>query len=176
MTDKPNMDGLALLSQLAEDLFDAEAEVIRLEAEKQVATNKVKSLSEFTIPEAMLDLGMDVIVTKSGLKVEVKDKLSAKKLTQNHAAALQWLRDNDQGGLIKTMVGVPFTAGSEHDADELVEELAGQGLAAIKSTEVHHSSLTAAIRQMLKEGIDVPMKLLRGYQTRVATIETKKKK
>jgi hypothetical protein len=170
------MDGLALLSQLAEDLFDAEAEVNRLEAEKKVAQDKVKNLSEFVIPDAMETLGMDVIVTKSGLKVEVVDKLSAKKLTHAHPAALDWLRANNQAGLIKTIVGVPFSAGSEGDADELVEQLSGEGLAAIKSVEVHHSSLTAAIKQMLKEGIDVPMKLLRGYQTRVASIDAKKKK
>jgi hypothetical protein len=169
------MDGLARLSQLAEDLFDAEAEVTRLEAEKKTAQGKVKNLSEFVIPEAMLDLGMDMIITKSGLKVMVEDKLSAKKLTQVHAAALKWLRDNDQAGLIKTVVGVPFTAGSETDADELVEQLSGEGLAAIKSVEVHHSSLAAAIRQMLKDGIEVPMDLLGGYQRRVATIDTKKK-
>lgn len=175
MTDKPDMDGLARLSQLADDLFDAETDVNRLEAEKKVATDKVKSLSEFVIPEAMEELGMDVIVTKSGLKVEVENKLSAKKLTHLHAAALQWLRDNDQGGLIKTMVGVPFSAGSEGDADELVEQLSGEGLAAIKSVEVHHSSLAAAIRTMLEEGVDVPMKLLRGFQRRVASIDTKKK-
>ena len=175
MTDKPNMDGLALLSQLAEDLFDAEAEVNRLEAEKKVAQGKVKNLSEFTIPDAMETLGIEVVVTKSGLRVEVENRLSAKKLTHRHAAALDWLRANDQAGLIKTVVGVPFSAGSEGDADELVEQLSGEGLAAIKSVEVHHSSLAAAIKQMLKEGIDVPLDLLGGYQRRVASIDTKKK-
>jgi hypothetical protein len=175
MTNPPDMDGLARLSQLADDLFEAETDVINKAAELKVAQNKVKNLSEFVIPEAMEELGMDVIVTKSGLKVEVKDALSAKKLTHRHADALKWLRDNNQGGLIKTAVTVPFSAGSEGDADELVEQLAGEGFAASKGSEVHHSSLAAAIRTMLAEGIDVPMDLLGGYQRRIATIDTKKK-
>lgn len=176
MTDpRPDMDGLSRLSQLAEDLFDAETDVVNKAAELKAAQGKVKNLSEFVIPEVMLDLGMDMIITKSGLQVKVEDKLSAKKLTQNHVAALQWLRDNNQAGLIKTVVGVPFTAGSETDADELVEQLSGEGLAAVKNIEVHHSSLAGAIRQMLKDGIDVPIDLLGGYQKRVATIDTKKK-
>lgn len=176
MTDpRPDMDGLTLLSQLADDLFDAETDVVNKAAELKTAQGKVKNLAEFTIPEAMEELGMDMIITKSGLKVEVKDALSAKKLTHKHAAALKWLRDNHQGGLIKTAVTVPFSAGSEGDADELVEQLAGEGFAAAKGMEVHHSSLAAAIRSMLKEGVDVPMDLLGGYSRRVATIDTKKK-
>jgi hypothetical protein len=176
MTDKPNMDGLARLSQLAEDLFDAETDVVNKAAELKAAQGKVRNLAEAVIPEAMEELGMDVIVTKSGLKVEVEDKLSAKKLTHRHDAALKWLRDNNQAGLIKTAVSVPFSAGSEGDADELVEQLAGEGFAAAKAVEVHHSSLAAAIRSMLAEGVDVPMELLGGFQRRVATIHTKKTK
>ena len=173
MTDTP--DGLTRLSQLADQLFDAETEVVRLEAEKKAAQQRVIQLSEFDIPTLMEELELEEVKTKSGLRVTVADKLSAKKLTQAHHAALQWLRDHEQGGLIKTVVGVPFTAGSESDADALVEELAGEGFAASKNMEVHHSSLAAAIRQMLKEGIEVPMELLGGYQRRVASIEAKKK-
>ena len=172
---KDKMDGLSRLSQLAEDLFAAESEVIRLEIEKKSAQDKVKNLAEHVIPSAMDELGMDMILTKSGLRVVVEDKLSAKKLTGRHTAALEWLRANNQGGLIKTVVGIPFTAGNENDANELVEQLAGEGFAAIKNVEVHHSRLAATMRSMLADGIDVPMDLLGGYQRRVANIETKKK-
>lgn len=176
MTNPPNMDGLARLSQLAEDLFDAETDVVNKAAELKAAQGKVRNLAEFVIPELCEELGVNTIVTKSGLKVEVTDSTYAKKLTHKHAAALKWLRENNQGGLIKTAVSVPFTAGSEGDADELVEQLAGEGFTATKAVEVHHSSLGAAIRSMLAEGIDVPLDLLGAYSKRVATIDTKKQK
>lgn len=171
MTDT---DGLARLSQLADNLFDAEALVTGLEVQLRAAQKVVKGLEEFSIPELMDELEMASFRTKSGISVTVSDKLSARKLTQKHAAALQWLRENSQGGLIKTLVGVPFTAGSESDADGLVEELAGQGFVATKTLEVHHSSLAAAIRSMLKDGVEVPMELLGGFQKRVATVSAKK--
>ena len=171
MTD----DGLTRLSQLADDLFDAETSVSVLEAQLRSAQKAVQELAEFSIPELMDELEMESFKTKSGVSVDVKDKLSAKKLTQKHSEALEWLRTHDQGGLIKTLVGVPFTAGSESDANELVEELAGQGFAASKTMEVHHSSLKAAIKSMLDDGIDVPMDLLGGYQRRVATVSAKKR-
>lgn len=167
-------DGLTRLSAMADELFDAETEVNRLELEKKQAQQRVQRLSETDIPSLMDELEIEEFKTRSGLKIEVVDKLSAKKLTQAHGKALAWLRDNGQGGLIKTLVGVPFTAGHESEADVLVEQLSGEGIAAAKSMEVHHSSLAAAIKRMLADGEDVPMELLGGYQRRVAKIEAKK--
>lgn len=164
-------DGLIRLSKLADDLGDAEAKVAQLAADLKAAQRKVVALSERDIPGLMDELGMAAFETKSGLFIEVVDTLSAKKLNQTHTAALQWLRDNGQGGLIKTLVAVPFSAGSEGDADELVEELAGEGFAATKNTEVHHSSLGAAMRSMLSDGVDVPVELLGGFQKRVAKVQ-----
>lgn len=173
MTDQAP-DGLTRLSQMTDQLFDAETEVARLTIELRAAQQRVRQLAEFDLPELMDELEMEEFKTKSGLRVTVVDRLSAKKLTQAHATALEWLRKNNQGGLIKTLVGVPFTAGSEGDADELVEKLSGEGILATKSVEVHHSSLAAAIRSMLADGVDVPMELLGGYQRRVASVEAKK--
>lgn len=171
MTD----DGLTRLSQLADEQFDAETQVTLIEAQLRSAQKKVRDLSEFKIPELMDELEIATFKTKSGVSVEVVDKLSAGKLTQAHPDALEWLRKNDQGGLIKTLVSVPFTAGSEADADDLVEQLSGEGIASTKSMEVHQSTNASAIKSMLKDGVDVPMKLLKGYQRRVAKVEAKKR-
>jgi len=167
-------DGLNRLSQLADELFDAEATVERLASELKAAQARVRQVAEVDIPELMDDLEMSEFKTKSGLRIEVVEKLSAKKLTQRHAAALDWLRENGQGGLVKTLVAIPFSAGSESDADALVEELAGEGFAAAKNLEVHHSSLAAAIKSMLADGVDVPLDLLGGYQRRVANVQAKR--
>lgn len=175
MTDTEPVDGLTRLSQLADQLFDAETTVSRLSGDLKAAQAAVKTLAEITIPEVMDDLEVEEFRTMSGLFVKVSEKLSAKKLTGAHAAALQWLRDNDQGGLIKTLVGVPFTAGSESDADALVEQLTDEGFVVAKNMEVHHSSLAAAIKSMLADGVDVPIEMLGGYQRRVAKVEAKKK-
>ncbi len=171
MTD----DGLARLSKLADEQFDAETQVAIIEAQLRAAQKKVRDLSEFKIPELMDELEVTTFKTKSGVSIEVVDKLSARKLTQAHAPALEWLRDNDQGGLIKTLVGVPFTAGSESDADDLVEQLSGQGILATKNVEVNPASLKSAITTMKTEGVDVPLKLLGAFERRVAKVEAKKR-
>lgn len=164
---------LAKLSELADDLFKAQTEVDRLNLELAAAQKEVQRLQETALPEAMAAVGMDEFKTKSGLKITVEAKLSAKKLTEKHARALQWLRDNGQGGLIKTVLGIPFAKGSDADADAMLEKLAGEGIAAVKQVEVHHSSLAAAIKRMMEEGVDVPLELLGGYSRDVAKVEQK---
>jgi len=164
-------DQLAKLSQLADDLFTAQTEVERLNLELKEAQKEVQRLEETAIPEAMEAVGMDEFKTKSGLKIVVEDKLSAKKLTQAHAKALEWLRQHGQGGLIKTTLGIPFSKGSDDDADALLDRLQGEGIACAKLVEVHHSSLAAAIKRMMEEGVDVPLELLGGYSRRVAKVD-----
>lgn len=163
------------LAVLADQLFEAETEVARLQAELKTAQQRVKSLSEHDIPTLMEGLGVDELKLKNGLHVEIVDKLSAKKLTSAHAAALAWLRENGQAGLIKTNVMVPFTPGSTSDAQQLVDQLAGEGYVASQNEEVNHMSLAAAIRSMLDEGVDVPLNLLGGYQRQVANVKAAKK-
>lgn len=157
------------LAKLADEANVLEDAIVALQVQLRDKQNRLKSIYEHEIPELMEDLEMDEITTKSGLKVAVVDQVSAKKLTEKHAAALKWLRDNGQAGLIKTGTFVPTN--DEAMADELIEQLSGEGMLAVKKLEVHHSSLAAAIRQLLAEGKEVPMDLLGGYQRRVAKIE-----
>lgn len=164
------------LAKLADQLFEAQTKAAELTADLQVQNKIVQRLAEFDIPEAMEDVGVDSLTTNTGLVIKVDDKLHAKKLTQAHGKALDWLREHDQGGLIKTLVGIPFTAGSESDADELVDRLSGEGIMAAKSCEVHHSSLAATLRKMLEDGEEIPLELLGAYQRRVATVKPAKKR
>jgi len=170
----PTTDGLARLSKLAEELFDAESDVVAKQAEVDAAKAKVASISERRIPELMDHLGLELFKTSSGLKVTVKTKLHARQLTQKHCAALQWLRDNGEGGLIKTIVGIPFTQGSESDADALVDQLAGEGFVATKEMKVNAASLSATLRSKMEEGVEVDLELMGGHQQRVAKVAAPK--
>ena len=163
------MTDLKDIAALAEKLFDAEAKVAEMAADLKEAQRAVRQLAEHDLPEAMEDVGLTELKTASGLIVKVANVLNAKKLTQAHAKALDWLRDNDQGGLIKTLVAVPFSTGNESDADQLVERLAGEGIAAAKNMEVHHSSLGAALRKMLEDGTEIP-DYMGAYQVTAAKV------
>lgn len=168
------MTDLKDIAAIAEKLFNAKAKVAEIEADLKEAQRVVRQLEEHDLPTAMEDIGLSEVKTESGLVVKVKNDLHAKKLTQAHGKALDWLRDNAQGGLIKTEVAVPFTAGSEDDADHLVERLSGEGIACAKAMSVHHSSLGAALRKMLEDGTEIP-DFMGAYQVTKASVTPAKK-
>ena len=167
------MNDIAKLTELADQLFEAQTKVVEMEADLKEAQRAVRQLEEHDLPEAMSDMGVEELKTSTGLVVTVKTDLHAKKLTQAHERALAWLRDRGQGGLIKTLVGVPFTAGSEADADQLVDRLQGDGILAMKTMEVHHSSLGAALRKIREAGEDVP-DFLGAYEVTKAKVRPAK--
>lgn len=165
---------LKTISELADRLFDAQAKVVEMEADLKDAQRAVRQLAEHDLPEAMEDVGLKTLETASGLVVKVSNKLHAKQLSQAHGKALDWLRSHGNAGLIKTTVGVPFTAGSESEAAALVDRLAGEGFAASKACSVHHSSLSSVLTKMLEEGEEIP-DFMGAHQVTKANVTPAKK-
>lgn len=162
-------NNLGRLSELAEELVRAQEAVEDAEDVLKTAQRRVRQLAQFDLPEAMDDVGMAEFKTASGLVVTVKDDVQAGDLKRYDG--LEWLRAEGEAGCIKTLVGIPFTAGSAADADELVERLAGEGIAATKTEVVNNQTLKALIRRKLADGVDVPMQSLGANPIRVARVK-----
>jgi hypothetical protein len=165
MTDK-----LQQLTDKANELEDVEAEISRLEVELARAKKRSETIREKELVTLMEDVGMETFRTKSGLTIELGDKMYGHNLNATHAVALKWLRDHDQGGMIKTLLGIPFAKGSEADADALIDRLAGEGIVATKNVEVNAQTLKAAVRRMLEDGEAVPLKTLGIHTKTVAKV------
>jgi len=174
MTDEETVTPIAHLTALADELFDLEAKVTELQDDLKTAQRRVQTLTEHDIPEAMDTAGVETITLKTGLSVVVTDDVKAGDLKR--ADGLEWLRKNGEGGCIKTAVTVPFATGSDADADEFLERLAGEGLLATKAASVHNQTLKSIIRKLLAEGVDVPMKDLGAFPLRKAKVTAKKGK
>lgn len=164
-------DQLQKLTRVAGLLTEAEALVATKEEELKAAKAEVTRLSENVIPPIMEKLGIAELKMDDGAVVTVGEEMQGRQLTGKHVAALKWLRDNDLGGLIKTEVVVPFAAGSEGDADQLIERLQGEDIAASKGVVVNAASLKASIKRKLEEGVDVPVDTLGIHQKTVTKVK-----
>lgn len=145
---------LKKLSDLGQDLFDAKADVERLEMELHRAQKRVQDLSEVQIPEIMDAAGVQEFTTAAGFKLKVGDKIRG---NVNSPVLHEWLRKCGHGGLIKSEVKVPFAKGEDDTARELVQELAGREISADFKQTVAWNSLQATVRKMLEAGEDVPI-------------------
>ena len=163
------MDKSNRLSQLISSLDEAKREAAHLSEQLAAVSRRVRNLEETQIPDLMEEMDIVEQRTASGEWVRVVDKVSARKITEKHPEALQWLRDNREGGAIKTKLVIPC----DGDGDDLLEKLEELRIFAVKSEEVHHSTMAALIKRHIADGEDVPMKVLGGYQRRIAQVSKK---
>jgi hypothetical protein len=157
MTEQASPDILARLSAAGADLLKAKAE---LEAAQDAATRaeaKVNDLEQKLIPDLMEEAGVDSFTTKDGLRIALtKNVRTNTKSPELHA----WLREIGSGGLIKSVVTVPFTKGGDEAARGLVAELAGREIASDFTQDVAWNSLQTLVRDRLKDGEEVPLERL----------------
>lgn len=162
-------DALARLAVLADQQSDAEIKITELEIQLSAAKEALRELSEREIPELMDMMRVTKLTTSRGATIKVSEEPRCGNLKR--AEGLAWLRENGQGGLIKSEVIVPIAKGDSEGAEHLVCELEADGWAAKAVQHVHHGSLRATIRTMLEEGVDVPLKTLGAYLQRVTKVE-----
>jgi hypothetical protein len=102
-----------------------------------------RELREVIIPNLMESVNQPLLRTHSGEMIELTEQVFAKIPANRKPEAFQWLRDNDEAGMIK---------------EELV-------------TSVHPQTLKAWARGKLKEGVELPHDLFGIYVKKVAKIK-----
>ena len=130
-----------------------------------------KQVSQTDIPEAMAEVGMSEFKLQDGDKVTVQPYYSASIPKDRINEALDWLRDNNHGDLIKNTVSVDFGRGEDDRADTLRESLQNTGLSYTDKTGVHSSTLRAFVREQVEAGKSLPLDLLGVFIGQKTTIK-----
>lgn len=155
-TKPTSSDDLARLSQLGNDLRDAEAEIERREAALKQAQNQFRYISETAIPELMKSLGLVRFETTSGAKIELGEVVSATITQANKPKAFEWLEKNGHGGMIKRMIVVLFNREQEDAANDLQNDLRPKYPGVTQEKNVHSSTLKAWVTRRLAAGEAIP--------------------
>lgn len=135
----------------------------------------VRRMSEEVIPAMLNELGVSSLELTSGAVVSTKMQLSASiPKSEKALAAYEWLERNGCSDIIKSSVTLDF--GREHaiEAQGLAERLGaeyGSVAAVTLSDKVHPSTLKATLKELLKQGVDVPVDLFNVREYYVTTIK-----
>lgn len=167
-------DKLSQLSQLAERQLEAEKRVAEKERELEEAKSHLRDLAEVQIPELMDGAGVLEYRTTTGLFISIKETIRASVTEEKKPEAFAWLRNNGHGALISRVVSVSFGRGEDTKAEELVEELGVKGLSPESKTSVNANTLSAFVREQLREGLDIPVELFGVHRQRVAKVDVPK--
>lgn len=147
-------DSLAKLRALADEqtLLESEVNDATLALEKKKAELDAVALRK--IPDLMAELQIEKFTLADGFEVSIKEKLNASIKPEHKPQAIQWIKDNGYGGIIKVAVGIDFDKGEIEKAEGLVEELAKKGFSASSSESIHSATLSSFVRERLAEAGD----------------------
>ena len=134
---------------------------MRLQIQKSNSKRKkaeADDISSRVIPELLAEQGLSEIKLADGSKVSVKKEFRATvpKDDTKRENALQWLRTNGLGDIIKNNVSVTFGKGEDDKAKQLLDLAAENGYEPQQKSDVSWNTLTALYRERVEAGLDMP--------------------
>ena len=139
--------------------------------ELELLDDELKQLVERDIPTLLDTNGLTTITTADGLKVVVEEKIQASIKEGNRIAAHGWLEETGNGDIIKTKMIAEFGRNELEFAREAARKLEDQIDRSVSIAEtVHPQTLSAVVRELLRDGEFVPQELLGVTRIRKAKI------
>lgn len=163
-------DKLDKLTRLAQLAADQGAEVARLTAELEGASNAYRRTVEVDLPSAMEEANMATFTTDTGLEISVKERVHAHIAKERYPQAVKWLDENGHAALVKRTVIVAFNRDQAEAAQELVMRERASGLDAKQEFKVEPSTLKKFVREKLEKGEEVPVELFGVHRFKVAEL------
>lgn len=153
----------------------------RLTAQRKQAEEHAQKLKQAEeqllnkdIPDLLGRMRLDECTTASGILVKVKREIKASlpghERVEARMEALRWLVEGGHGGVIKNQVAIALDRGDDARADELVVDLRGRGFDVEAKKDVHASTLSALVRELIAEGKIIPRGIFNLFDMRLAKL------
>lgn len=140
--------------------------------EYEVALNilkaQIKIIAEKNLPELMGRAGLNEFTTSAGVKIVLVDHLHASIKKENLPEAIRWLEENGHGAIVTQAFSHQFRKGEEELAKTVREALDRTGLDYQMNPSVHHSRLTALVKELRESDTPLPTDLLGIHEVRQA--------
>lgn len=161
---------LKQLGKLIEAATVARRKVDELEAALKAAKRDLDVIECADIPALLDAAGLASVEASDGTRVSVVESLYASIPKKNKADAARWLRQHGQGGVIKRTLSTPVDDDGVYD--RVVEALEAAGVSTYAMVEdMNTGTVKAIIKELLGEGVDVPLELFGAYLERRARLE-----
>ena len=139
-------------------LKEKEDRIAALEQQLKDTKAEAEEIGSRIIPELLAEQGLTEIKLSDGSKVSVKREYRATVPADEvkRQVALQWLRDQNYGDLIKNNVSVSFGSGEDNKAQQLLNLAAENGFDPQQKSDVAWNTLSAMYRERNQAGLEMP--------------------
>jgi hypothetical protein len=165
-----NTDDAAKLSEAIKEFKSIDAQILATEAKLKELKSQQSYYSGHVIPEIMEKLNYSTMTMKDGSEIAVKKVYSAKIKADKKAEAIQWLRNNGLGDIVKNNISVAFGQGEENKAMAYATLAKESGYEPSQSEKVEPQTLRVTMEDWKNKGNDVPQDLFwtfEGNQTKL---------
>jgi hypothetical protein len=152
------MKDVKRVTDLVELLLSKGRQIADLQAKLDAAAADYLRIEREDLPELMREVGLAELKLANGVEVSISEEVTAAISEERRAAAHAWLREHNFGGLIKTVVTVPFGRGEEEEARRLAAEIAEAHDCELKET-IHPQTLKAFVKEQVEGGKPLPYEL-----------------
>ncbi len=189
---------------LAQKLINLQ--VLSSETEELLKTQKnhLRKIEEEQLPNLMDELGLAEFKLQDGItRIDIKSFLKASlpsqvailkatdpetraRLVERRIEGLEWLRSGQGKSLIKDVVTIDIPSARsaksaqrnamERKVNAVLKIAEKMGLLADRSETVHTQSLTSYLKEMLEQGVDIPMDTFAVFEGRKARVNISRKK
>ncbi len=162
------------LSDAIEKLNSVSAQIKNAEAGLKKLKEEEKQINNFTIPEIMNKMNLSTVKLRDGSELSVKKIYSATIKADKKAEAIQWLRDNGLGDIVKNEITVNFGQGEENKAAEYANLAKESGYEPSQKEAVHAMTLKVTMEDWKNKGNEVPEDLFWTFDGNQTKIKNKK--
>tara|TARA_R100000278_G_scaffold48642_1_gene41768 strand:- start:2069 stop:2617 length:549 start_codon:yes stop_codon:yes gene_type:complete len=162
------------LSEVIEQYKSVGAQILAVESKLKELKEQEKYISNFSIPEIMNKMNLSTVKLKDGSELSVKKVYSATMKADKKPQAIQWLRDNGLGDIVKNEITVNFGQGEENKAMAYATLARGQGYEPAQKEAVHAMTLKVTMEDWKNKGNEVPEDLFWTFDGNQTKIKNKK--
>ena len=162
------------LSEEVEKLKSIQANIKSKEDEIKTLKEDEKYYSCLVIPKLMEDMNLKSLKLKDGSELTIKQIYSASMRADKKPEAIQWLRDNGLGDIVKNNITVTFGQGEDNKAVEYAGLARERGYEPTQDEKVHHARLSAVMSDLKSKNFEIPTDLFSSYE-KISTSITNKK-
>lgn len=162
---------LSRASELANLIKISQQRVAELEKMLEAEQDHLKRLEEVELPSFMEEVGLSSFSLPTGEKITIKNIVKASIPKAKREEACQWLTENGFGDLIKSELVLLFGKEELQKAQDLKNQLQSMGLKPVLEQGVHHTTLSAFVKEQLEQGVFMPADLLGIYTGKKALLK-----
>jgi hypothetical protein len=158
------------LSEEVEKLKTIQNKIKTKEEEIKDLKEDEKHFSCIIIPKLMQDMNLKSLKLQDGSELSIKQVYSATIKADKKLEAIQWLRNNGLGDIVKNNITVSFGQDEDNKAVDYASLARSNGYEPIQEEKVHPSTLKVTLEDWKNNGNEVPDDLFwkfDGSQTKI---------